>query len=88
MSDRPIAVTLERAGATPADLFDLMTTLGYQPYNLETIRRRLRHGLLLRRLKDANAAIAPNVAWLHPASEHATRLARWMCRGLPETAAT
>jgi FkbM family methyltransferase len=64
---RPIVVTeiipewLERAGASVAELAELMRNLGYDGFGLGTRRKGLKHGLKLIPWKDANV-LPPGVS--------------------------
>jgi FkbM family methyltransferase len=74
---------LRRAGTSPVELFDLLTSLGYRAFRIEMRRRNLRYGCWLQRL-DGPAALTDtsarqrafrNVLWLASGSEHERRLA-------------
>lgn len=72
---------LQRAGASLAELFELMRGYDYLPHSLGIFRHRLRYQLSIQPLKSPAELKENNVVWLIPGSVHAERLKPWITPG-------
>ncbi len=69
---------LERAGTSEARLFELLGSLGYEPFALHTQRHGMRHRLRLLPIDPARPQHRQNVLFMHPDQRVRTRLARFI----------
>jgi FkbM family methyltransferase len=70
-----VAWYLSRAGSSLEELYDYMVGQGYRPHGFPLVRKGLGHRISLVPVEIAHAKEHKNIAWVHPASVHAERLA-------------
>jgi FkbM family methyltransferase len=75
-----IGIHLKRAGASVAELFDVMGKHGYRAYDIGLRRKMFRQELALRLIDGPDESMDTNVAWVVPGTIHEARLAPFVDR--------
>ena len=72
---------LQRAGTSLAELYDFMAERGFSPYGFPLVRNGLGHRVSMIPVDKSSGEHHKNIAWIHPDSAHAQRLAPLMKQG-------